>query len=32
MAYSPWDVQELEAYASETSVVAGDTIGFHACV
>lgn len=32
MAYSPWDVQELEAYASETSVVAGDSIGFHVCV
>lgn len=30
--YSPWDPQELEAYASETSVAAGGTIGFHVSV
>jgi hypothetical protein len=32
MPYSPWEVQELEAYASETSVVAGGSIGFHVSV
>lgn len=32
MAYTPWDVQELEVYASETSVVAGGRIAFHASV
>ena len=32
MAFSPWDAQALEAYASEISVVAGDSIGFHVSV
>ena len=32
MPYSPWDAQELEAYASETSVVTGGSIGFHVSV
>ena len=30
--FSPWDAQPVEAYASDSSVVAGGTIGFHVSV
>lgn len=30
--FSPWEVQAVEVYASLTSVVAGDSIGFHLSV
>lgn len=32
MTFSPWDMQSIEAYASETSVVAGNSIGFRVSV